>query len=104
MLITEIVTEKTTDWISHRQLAALTLMYTDRATASEFNWMETDFVSQDDMQTQTLGLETALEIDRDNINAWFKSKQIPITVLNIKQTPNGYITLYKVQDQKPQIH
>ena len=100
MLITEI----TTDWITHRQLAALTLMYTDRATASEFNWMETDFVSQDDMQTQQLGLQTALQIDRDNINAWFKSKQIPITVLNIKQTPDDYNTLYKVQDQTPQVH
>ena len=100
MLINEI----TTDWITHRQLAALTLMYTDRATASEFNWMETDFVSQDDMQTDQLGLQTALEIDRDNINAWFKSKQIPITVLSIKQTPDDYNTLYKVQDQTPQIH
>ena len=100
MLITEIIT----DWITHTQLATMCLKYTDRSTASDLAWMHDDLVSQDDIQTHQLGLQTALDIDKDNINAWLKGKQIPISVLNIKQTPQDYNTLYKVQVESPQIH
>mgnify|MGYP001448431243 CR=1 FL=1 len=85
-------------FITHRELASIIYKYTKNLQlARDFDQMEDDFVSQDDMQSTGLsGMDQdPLEYDRERVNKILSMHNVPVKVVKMKQD-DMFNTLYSI--------
>lgn len=90
--------ENTDQWISHRDLANIIYTRTgDRQLALDFDAIQDEFVSQDDVQSTGLAGFDAdpLEFDRERVNKILKDNSTGVKVVKMKQDAE-YNTLYQI--------
>jgi len=90
-------------WTSHKELANLLYKHTgNKQLAIDFYHLETEFDSQDDMQSTGL---SALDIDpfesdRERVNRILSINKVPVKVLKMKHN-DAYETLYSLLQSAP---
>ena len=92
------VFENTGQWITHRQLAEIVYMRTgNKQLARDFDAMEDEYVSQDDMQMTGLGGfdVDGFEFDRERVNKFLGDHNTGVKVLRMKQD-DAYNSLYQI--------
>ena len=85
-------------FITHRELASIIYKYTKNLQlARDFDQMEDDFVSQDDMQSSFLSSmdNDSLEFDRERVNKILGMHKVPVRVVKMKQD-DTFNTLYSI--------
>jgi len=91
------------NWITHKDLANILYNHTgNRQLAVDFFNLETEFDSQDDMQSTGL---SALDIDpfqldRERVNNILSINNVPVKVLKMKHN-DAYETLYSILQSAP---
>ena len=86
------------EWHTHNDLANIILQHTKNLQlARDFNNMEEDFLSQDDVQSSGLtGFDQdPLDYDRERVNRILRTHRVPVKVLKMKQD-SEYNTLYSI--------
>ena len=102
MLLRELYIQED-NWTSHKELANIIFNHTgNRQLAVDFFNLETEFESQDDMQSTGL---SALDIDpfqldRDRVNRILSINNVPVKVLKMKHN-DAYETLYSLLQSAP---
>lgn len=90
-------------WTSHKELANILYKHTgNKQLAIDFFHLETEFDSQDDMQSTGL---SALDIDpfagdRERVNRILSINNVPVKVLKMKHNA-AYETLYSLLQSAP---
>ena len=90
--------ESTGNEITHRELASIIYKYTQNLQlARDFDQMEEEFVSQNDMQSTGLAGfdQDPLEYDRERVNKILKMHQVPVKVTKMSQDEE-FNTLYTI--------
>ena len=85
-------------FITHRELASIIYKYTKNLQlARDFDNLEDEFVSQDDMQSSFLSSikNDSLEFDRERVNKILSMHRVPVKVVKMTQD-NDYNTLYTI--------
>ena len=90
--------ESTKNEITHRELASIIYKYTKNLQlAKDFDNLEDEFVSQNDLQS--IGLsgmdQDPLEYDRERVNKILSMHRVPVKVVKMKQD-NQYNTIYTI--------
>lgn len=102
MLLRELYIQED-NWTSHKELANIIYKHTgNRQLAVDFFNLETEFDSQDDMQSTGL---SALDIDpfesdRERVNRILSINKVPVKVLKMKHN-DAYETLYSLLQSAP---
>ena len=102
MLLRELYIQED-NWTSHKELANIIYKHTgNRQLAVDFFNLETEFDSQDDMQSTGL---SALDIDpfqldRERVNNILSLNNVPVKVLKMKHN-DAYETLYSLLQSAP---
>ena len=97
------ITENLRAWTSHKELANILYKHTgNKQLAIDFFHLETEFDSQDDMQSTGL---SALDIDpfasdRERVNNILSINNVPVKVLKMKHNA-AYETLYSLLQSAP---
>tara|TARA_R110001592_G_scaffold1805_14_gene10920 strand:- start:25322 stop:25636 length:315 start_codon:yes stop_codon:yes gene_type:complete len=103
MLLRELYIQEQENWLSHKDLANILYNHTkNQQLAIDFFHLESEFDSQDDMQSTGL---TALDIDpfagdRKQVNNILSINNVPIKVLKMKHN-SAYETLYSILQSAP---
>ena len=90
-------------WTSHKELSNILYKHTgNKQLAIDFFHLETEFDSQDDMQSTGL---SALDIDpfaedRERVNRILSINKVPVKVLKMKHN-DAYETLYSLLQSAP---
>jgi len=90
-------------WTSHKELANILYKHTgNKQLAIDFFHLETEFDSQDDMQSTGL---SALDIDpfdsdRERVNRILSMNRVPVKVLKMKHN-DAYETVYSLLQSAP---
>ena len=85
-------------FITHRELASIIYKYTKNLQlARDFDNLEDEFVSQDDMQSSFLSSmdNDSLEFDRERVNKILGMHKVPVKVIKMKQD-DQFNTLYSI--------
>ena len=85
-------------FITHRELASIIYKYTKNLQlARDFDNLEDEFVSQDDMQSSFLSSmdNDSLEFDRERVNKILGMHKVPVKVIKMKQD-DKFNTLYSI--------
>ena len=91
------------NWVTHKDLANMLYKHTgNKQLAIDFFHLESEFDSQDDMQSTGL---TALDIDpfagdRERVNRILSINKVPVKVLKMKHN-DAYETLYSLLQSAP---
>jgi hypothetical protein len=91
------------NWVTHKDLANMLYKHTgNKQLAIDFYHLESEFDSQDDMQSTGL---SALDIDpfesdRERVNRILSINKVPVKVLKMKHN-DAYETLYSLLQSAP---